>query len=210
MARNISTAIARYQSSTCLRFIRTSGTGDYIDFVSTGSGCFSNSIGRKGGRQVINLQNPGCTSVGIIIHEIGHAIGFWHEQSRPDRDQYVNIHLNNIRSGKSHNFLKRSYSEVDYQGSGYDYGSIMHYRRTAFNKAGCRGSTCYTISVNNLTEYRRQGCPTLGNRVALSTQDIFQVKRLHSCPEGGVRGILTVNVRRGNTLNLLFHVTHNQ
>ena len=200
VARNISTAIARYRSSTCLRFIRTSGTGDYIDFVSTSSGCFSNSIGRKGGRQVINLQNPGCTSVGIIIHEIGHAIGFWHEQSRPDRDQYVDIHRNNIRIGRSSQFMKRSYSEVDYQGSGYDYGSIMHYRRTAFNKPGCRGSTCYTISVNNATEYRRQGSPTLGNRVALSTQDIFQVKRLYSCPGGGVRGILTVNVRRGNSL----------
>ena len=55
VARNIRTAIARYQSSTCLRFTSTSGVGDYIDFVSTGCGCFSNSVGgRKGGRQVIN------------------------------------------------------------------------------------------------------------------------------------------------------------
>ena len=198
VARNIRAAIARYQSSTCLRFTSYGG-GDYIDFVSTDSGCYS-YVGRQGGRQVINLQNPGCNSVGIIIHEIGHAIGFWHEQSRPDRDQYVDIHLNNIGSGKSHNFMKRSYSEVDYQGSGYDYRSIMHYRRTAFNKAGCRGSTCYTISVNNPTEYRRQGNPTLGNRVALSPQDIFQVKRLYSCPGGGVRGFLTVKVRRGSSL----------
>ena len=198
-ASNIRTAIARYQSSTCLRFTSTSGAGDYIDFVSTDSGCYS-YVGRQGGRQVINLQSPVCNSVGVIIHEIGHAIGFWHEQSRPDRDQYVNIHSNNIRSGRSSQFMKRSFSEVDYQGSGYDYGSIMHYPRTAFNKASCRGSTCYTISVNNLTEYRRQESPTLGNRVALSTQDIVQVKRLYSCPGGGVRGILTVNVRRGNSL----------
>ena len=198
-ARNINTAIARYQNSTCLRFISTSGAGDYIDFVSTGSGCYS-YVGRKGGRQIINLQIPGCTTVGIIIHEIGHAIGFWHEQSRPDRDQYVDIHWNNIRNKKSSQFMKRKYSEVDYQGSGYDYRSIMHYRRTAFNKAGCRGSTCYTISVNNATAYRRQGNPTFGNRVALSPQDIFQVKRLYSCPGGGVRGILTVNVRQGSSL----------
>ena len=194
-ASNIRTAIARYQSSTCLRFISTSGAGDYIDFVSASSGCFSDSIGRKGGRQVINLQNPGCTSVGTIIHEIGHAIGFWHEQSRPDRDQYVDIHWNYIISGKSHNFLKRSFSEVDYQGSGYDYGSIMHYGRNFFSRNNCVGNTCYTITVNNPTEYHRQGNPTLGNRVALSTQDIFQVKRLYSCPGGGVRGFLTVKVR---------------
>ena len=197
VAMNISTAITKYQSSTCLHFIRVIGGGDFIDFVSTSSGCKSNSVGRKGGKQFINLQNPGCTSVGIIIHEIGHAIGFWHEQSRPDRDQYVDIHWNNIRNKKSSQFMKRKYSDVDYQGSGYDYGSIMHYPKRAFSKNITKHDT---ITANNPAEYSRQGSPTLGNRVALSAQDIFQVKRLYSCPGGGVRGILTVKVRRGNSL----------
>ena len=193
-AINISTAIATYQSSTCLRFISTSGAGDYIDFVSTDYGCYS-YVGRQGGRQVINLQDPGCTSVGIIIHEIGHAIGFWHEQSRPDRDQYVTIHWNNVISGLSSQFMKRSYSEVDYQGSVYDYGSIMHYQSTAFSR-----NSRNTITVTNTSEYHQQGGPTLGQRRALSPQDIFQVRRLYSCPGGGVRGFLTVNVRRGYSL----------
>ena len=187
-----------YFFAVCLRFT-SCGAGDYIDFVSTGSGCYS-YVGRQGGRQVINLQNPKCNSVGIIIHEIGHAIGFWHEQSRPDRDQYVDIHWNYIISGKSSQFMKRSYSEVDYQGSGYDYRSIMHYGRDFFSRNNCVGNTCYTITVNNPAEYRQQGSPTLGEQRALSTQDIFQVKRLYSCPGGGVRGFLTVKARRGSSL----------
>lgn len=42
--------------------------------------------------------------MGTVLHELGHALGMSHEQSRPDRDQYVNIHRERIRSGKAHNF----------------------------------------------------------------------------------------------------------
>ena len=110
-------------------------------------------------------------SRGTILHKIGHALGFWHEQSRPDRDSYVTIYEGNI---KKHNFLKQKDKEIDYQGVEYDYASIMHYKMNAFLKDGCIGS-CLTLDQNNLFAYERQGSPTLGQRSQLSISDIVQL-----------------------------------
>ena len=60
-------------------------------------GC-SAQVGRVGGAQRLNLGS-GCFHRYIVTHELVHSIGFWHEQSRSDRDDWVQINWNNIREG---------------------------------------------------------------------------------------------------------------
>jgi hypothetical protein len=67
---------------------------------------------------------------GTVIHELGHALGLHHEQTRPDRDNFVIIHKENIPDHLEYNFNKYSWSVIRDLGVPYDYSSIMHYGKT--------------------------------------------------------------------------------
>ena len=194
----ISSAINAWQRATCLRFVLRTTQRSYLNFRGDKARC-SSRIGRQGGAQSLFI-GPRC-SRGNAIHEIGHAVGFWHEQSRPDRDRYVKILKRNIKRGKGHNFMRRSHHDVDYQGTEYDYGSIMHYGRAFFSK--CTNNprvNCPTIAVSNSSAYSAQGRPTLGQRSGLSATDILQARRLYKCPGPGIRGRLRVYIRYARNL----------
>ena len=187
-------AIDVMSNVTCLKFVERSTELAYVRFIK-GTRC-SSSIGRVGRVQFIRLTTRCSYSLGIVLHEILHAIGLWHEQSRPDRDSYVTIHEENIATGKKHNFGKRFDRAVDYQGSEYDYGSVMHYITTAF--ANC--SNCSTLNVNNDHEYENQGQPMLGQRIGLSSSDIIQINHLYKCPGPGQQGLLMLYIRYGHNI----------
>ena len=124
--KRVTDAIAHWTARTTMKFKKRTHEPDYV-FFRPGDGC-SSAVGRMGGVQWVTL-GAGC-SVGNAIHEIGHSVGLWHEQSREDRDRYVTIVWTNIDPFYQHNFDQHI---VDGDDVGvYDYGSIMHYPGSAF------------------------------------------------------------------------------
>ena len=162
---DIEWAINHVSSSTNLCLVPRTTQTDYIQFIS-GSGCAS-YVGKQGGRQDIVI---GSCSKGSIAHEILHSAGLWHEQSREDRDNYITINWSNIQDGKSHNFNKHVSDGTDI--GTYDYGSIMHYGKTAFSKNG-----------NNTIDIKTPpgtASTTIGQRNGMSTKDKAAINNLYS------------------------------
>ncbi|XP_068699308.1 zinc metalloproteinase nas-14-like [Montipora foliosa] len=135
--RGLSAVIAGMREwirKTCIRFKQRTTERDYVYFT-TGDGCAS-YVGKIGGRQDIILNRQECWYKGTVIHEIGHAVGYYHEHSRPDRDQYVTILFDNIKPKAKHNFKKYGRSLIDSLGTKYDYDSVMHYGEYFFTRNG--------------------------------------------------------------------------
>ncbi|KAG1665126.1 Zinc metalloproteinase nas-13 [Nymphon striatum] len=91
-------------------------------------------IGMVGGRQQLSLGR-GCNNHGIIIHEVGHALGLYHEQNRNDRDKYLKIIWDNILPSQRHNF-KQQQTWATFLMTSFDYDSIMEYGSKSFSKNG--------------------------------------------------------------------------
>ncbi|XP_018429646.1 PREDICTED: tolloid-like protein 2 [Nanorana parkeri] len=140
-------------------------------------------VGRRGGGPQAISIGKNCDKFGIVVHELGHVVGFWHEHTRPDRDEHVTIVRENIQpfvviAGQEYNFLKMEPGEVNSLGETYDFDSIMHYARNTFS----RSVYFDTILPRRINNHIR---PTIGQRIRLSQGDIAQAKKLYKCPACG-------------------------
>jgi N-acetylneuraminic acid mutarotase len=159
----VTDAIAHIEALTVgVDLVPYSGQADYVHFID-GDGC-SSMVGRQGGGQWISVGTETECDAPRVVHEILHALGMGHEQSRCDRDGYVQIVWANIQVGREGNFQKRcdGYSDL----FAYSEGSIMHYEANAF-------------SVNGQpTIISLRGLP-IGQRIGLNQADINTVDKLY-------------------------------
>ncbi|GGG92435.1 M12 family metallopeptidase [Pedobacter zeae] len=168
---NIGLAINEWESNTPIRFVQRTNQPNYVDFTGSPSqGSGSSQLGMIGGRQEIKLEDN--ASFTTVVHEIGHAVGLMHEQTRADRDQYITVNYGNINS-----FWTSQYDTYSVQGESgseigtFDFNSVMLYRS---NNAAARigGNTAPQMT-------KKDGFTTWGDNYYLSQGDIDGVNYLY-------------------------------
>lgn len=160
------------EAKLCLHFVPRTTEKDYVRVTVTDSGCYS-YIGRLGGAQQLNLASNepglGCFRIGTIIHEFIHALGFYHMQSATERDEYVRIAWENIQAGTENNFATYGADRINQFQVPYDYGSVMHYSRTAFTVNG-------EDTIIALDEVLGAA---MGQRLGMSESDIKRINNMY-------------------------------
>ncbi len=123
-----------WSSKTNVRFKERTNESDYITISSSGSNSNSGvaTLGMNGSRGFIRLGTR-ATAV-VIIHEIGHTLGYIHEQNRSDRDSYVRINFDNIQDNAVDQFFKSNSASL--VTSQLDINSTMMYGSFTFSKNG--------------------------------------------------------------------------
>ncbi|UJR10667.1 hypothetical protein I4U23_014862 [Adineta vaga] len=159
------------QTGNCVRFVQRTNQPTWLR-IFPGSGCWS-YMGRikTSGAQDVSLAKPGCVYQDIVIHELLHAVGFAHEQTRPDRDNHVTINYNNIQSGTESNFQRYLTTDVSTLNKVYDITSIMHYKWNAFSKNG----------QPTITSKTGVAASVLGSSKEMTKLDIEKVKAYYGC-----------------------------
>ncbi|KAF7633702.1 Metalloendopeptidase [Meloidogyne graminicola] len=161
--------------NTCVKFERRGGEADYVDLKNErGEGCYT-MVGRSPGRNVVMLETneiATCLEYEIVIHELMHTIGLWHEQMRYDRDDYIKVHWENIGHAYLTQFEKVPETDSTTYGVKYDYQSVMHYAKDAF------ASTPGRITMETLN---KQYQDIIGKVKDAAPSDYLKICNIYSC-----------------------------
>ncbi|XP_062387045.1 meprin A subunit beta-like isoform X2 [Sardina pilchardus] len=165
----ITKALEKFRLKSCIDF-KIRDTELYYITILKDVGCFSHVGYNYMADQPLSIGDR-CDYVSTVTHEILHALGFWHEQSRPDRDDHISIFWDNIEPGMEGNFAKNHHAVATMQRTAYDYKSLMHYGKDAFSTG--LGSTIYTKKQ----EFQN----IIGQRQDLSPTDVLELNLLYGC-----------------------------
>jgi len=165
-------AMKEWEAKTAIRFVARTTQAAYVTFTEeAGNGVCRAQLGYDGGRQYVYLRDTKIStacSTAVLVHEIGHTLGFYHEHQRSDRDSYVKINWGCVSLAAAFSIMTNGVKVGP-----YDINSTMHYRSTSLTpKSGCGG---YAI-------YKKDGSLLLHDWATLSAGDIAATAKLYGAP----------------------------
>jgi len=164
-SNRIEQAIHYLHENSKIRLVPRTNEKDYVYFKNNGDQDCSSFIGKKGGKQNIHVSN--WCETGSLVHEILHALGFFHEQSRPDRRKFINVHWSNIQLKNMYNFFLSPFAKT--YGT-FDMDSIMLY--PSFN-GFAKDPSKPTMSLKDGGTWKAQ-------RNQMSQQDLEALEKFYS------------------------------
>lgn len=167
-------ALKGIEEVSCVKFkVKEDDKPEPYVRIFNGKGC-SAHVGRDSssnqGYQKLTLSDY-CLRKGTIMHEMLHALGFYHMQSTYNRDEFIRINYENIVPSASFNFNKYSDREVSLFGTPYDIDSVMHYGRDFFSRNG--KNTLETVNPEDINR--------MGQRKKMSDGDIKRLNKMYNC-----------------------------
>jgi len=156
----------------------TCSVSNFVHIVNSTAN--NSSVGMRGGQQFINITSWGAQFV--IVHELLHCLGFFHEQSRPDRNTFIQVNCANVQGGCNGTIYN---SNFEFLGAAltfgrYDFDSLMHYDQCAFSIDCTAGTTCAcTNTVITVLAPNQNQQALIGQRTHLSSLDRATVSFLY-------------------------------